>query len=92
MSFDDFANPKQKSRRFYQPTLGLSTRFWAPLETSFHQAGSVHQEFPRIIELRTYGVASFLHIICGWARAKTEPMLCLTNIHDKSHMIHELNH
>jgi hypothetical protein len=46
MSFNDFANPKQKSRRFYQPALGLSTRFWTPLETLFHQACFVHQKIP----------------------------------------------
>ena len=29
VSFEDFANRKQKSWRTYQPLLGLSTRFWA---------------------------------------------------------------
>jgi len=46
MSFNDFANPKQKSQRYYQHVLDLSTRFWIPLATLSHQAGFVHQEIP----------------------------------------------
>lgn len=83
VSSNDFANQKQKSRRTYQPILGLSTRFWTLRGNGVLSGRPCSSKNPVFYELKTFSVAGFLHEMFGRAPVR-KLLLYLNKFHDSN--------
>ena len=78
-----FCQSEAKVSAFLSTRFGLVNKIFGYLWQRYLTRPALFIKKSLVFELRTYWVASFLHMVWGWAPAKTEPLLCLTNIHDK---------